>query len=857
MMLRRRTWIGVGSSLIVLMSILLLVVSGVALYQLKRVEQQVGQRSVHCALEALSGRITELDAVVLDWAEWDDSYAFIQNLAPRYTRSNLTDAIFTDLRIGFVAFARPDGSLACGLSYDSSTGHAGPLPPFLRQALRPGSPLLKCHTPADKVSGFVCTPNGLMLVAARPITDSSGHGPVRGVLVMGRYLDHAEQTMIARCTSTDISIYPVSDRRFPDDVAKVYRALFRGDRPVRPLDASIASYVGLFDVDAQPVAILRTLTPRLTYAQARASLRILIISLLIIGGVFGLIAVLLLERHILSRVVTLSEQIATIEAGGDLSARVSVTAERDEISSLATNINGMLAAVERAQRWRAEHEERYRAVVTQVQDGICLIDLETRTLIEANRALHEALDYEPEELVGRRVDNLVEGDSEDVKRSMDKVLYRVPGRHMEGQLRAKDGSLVDVEATLTIIAYNDREVICAVVRDVTQKKRAEREHLRTQEERRQAQRLQAIGQLAAGIAHNFNNLLTVIIGGIQLSRMTGPDASARHLSNAENAAVLASETIRRFSRFNRSTPVELAPLDLQAVVVEIAGICRSTFDRRIEIRTTHTGRPPTVRGDHSQIHEVLLNLCINARDALEASVDSGRPPAIEIGVEVVNVADRQAAQHGAKAGEYVRLSVRDNGIGMDADTRAHVFEPFFTTKQLGHGTGLGLSTAYGTMAQHGGWITCDSVPGEGTTFEAYLPAMQEESVAGAAAAEEIVGGTETILVIDDEEPIRSVAMDALTAHGYEVLVAEDGLSGLQILERDKDRIGVVLLDLSMPRLSGADVKARILELAPQTRIIISSGYPPTDATNVGARAFLAKPFTVASLLQTVRSVLDE
>jgi two-component system cell cycle sensor histidine kinase/response regulator CckA len=367
--------------------------------------------------------------------------------------------------------------------------------------------------------------------------------------------------------------------------------------------------------------------------------------------------------------------------------------------------------------------------------------------------------------------------------------------------------------------------------DVTERKWLE-------EQLGQAQKMEAVGQLTAGIAHNFNNLLAIILPNTQLCRAEPGREGDQRLTDIEQAGRRASEMVRQLMLFaGHAGETTTAPLDLVAIANRTADVCRATFDRRIAVQVEAAGDVPPVEGRESQIEQVLLNLCTNARDAIvEASVAA---PRIVIAVD--------ASQRGA-----VRIRVSDNGAGMTEATRLRVFEPFFTTRGIGHGTGLGLASAYAIVKQHGGKIRCESRPGAGATFDVELPATAGSTLRFAPSVLPEGAAAVTVLVIDDEPLLRRVVRAILEQDGYRVIEAADGLEGIYVFERHHATVGAVILDRSMPGMSGEDVHARLSEIDAAVPVILLSGLPSDTWKGRRPSVVLSKPADAASLVDAVR-----
>jgi PAS domain S-box-containing protein len=378
-----------------------------------------------------------------------------------------------------------------------------------------------------------------------------------------------------------------------------------------------------------------------------------------------------------------------------------------------------------------------------------------------------------------------------------------------------------------------------VVFDVTVRKRME-------EQLNEGQKMEAIGQLTAGIAHNFNNLLSVILPNVAMARTGHGAYLAARLEDIDHAARRAADMVQQLMLFARRSPgaQRREALHLGAAVARTVQICRTTFDRAIRIELSVDEAVPAVAANPGQIEQVLLNICINARDALEQARTPD--PVIQLRIE-------RSAAGGA------RIRIFDNGPGMDEQTRRRVFEPFFTTKEIGRGTGLGLATAYAIIAEHHGRITCESLPGVSTLFVVELPAAENAALPAVQPAPPMTfvqGGNETVLLIDDEPLVRRAAAAMLADGGYSVVEAEGGADGLALFERARDEIALVILDRSMPGMPGEQVAVRLRELDANVPIVLLSGYPGPAPTAVQAAAVLSKPVDAHTLLRTIRDAID-
>jgi nitrogen-specific signal transduction histidine kinase/CheY-like chemotaxis protein len=395
--------------------------------------------------------------------------------------------------------------------------------------------------------------------------------------------------------------------------------------------------------------------------------------------------------------------------------------------------------------------------------------------------------------------------------------------------------------------------IVIILNDVSERKRMEAQFL-------QAQKMEAVGQLAGGIAHDFNNLLTIIKGYSQLSLMElkESDPLKRNIEEIRKAADRASDLTRQLLAFSRRQILEMKVLDLNSIVRDVDEMLLRIIGEDIELVTLLAGDLGRVKTDRGEIEQVIMNLAVNARDAMP---DGGK-----LTIETANAEldEAYARVHVAVTpGRYVMLSFSDTGVGMTPEVRGRVFEPFFTTKEKVKGTGLGLSTVYGIVKQSGGNIWVYSEPGKGTTFKIYLPRVDEplEEVVERVVAGEFPRGTETILVVEDEDEVREVAVRILSGQGYKVLEATKGIDAFLICTEHDGPIHLLLTDVVMPKMSGRELAETLMSIRPGIKVLYMSGYTDNAIVHHGVLEtgvdFIQKPFAVDALARKVRDVLDK
>ena len=506
-----------------------------------------------------------------------------------------------------------------------------------------------------------------------------------------------------------------------------------------------------------------------------------------------------------------------------------------------------------------ESDARYRAVVRQSADCVTLIDAGTLRLLEANPAFFELLGYSEDELQELTVYDIVAHDRKEIDRNAERIIEDQERYLGERTYRRKDGSTIEMEVSVHLISNAGRLAMCAVARDITERKRSEAERARLEMRFLQVQKMEAIGQLTAGVAHNFNNTLAAVMGNLELAMAGASDRVRVFLDEALKASERAADMVREMGLFSRDPEVDRGPVRVYSVVSEVVEICRKTFDRKIEIELSAAGELPPVDSTAERLRLMVMHLCINARDALEALPPINRlNRQIKIELAKVHLDEEAAARHPqARAGDYLRITVADNGIGMTEETQRRIFEPFFTTKGVDKGTGLGLSSVYAIAQQHGGWVEVESMVYSGSRFDTYLAlGVEQEKLGEAEGNGSSLYGTETVLVIEDEESVRLMLRTMLVQHGYKFLEGEDGGHGLETLERHRGEVALVILDISLPTLSGEEVLAELRNRFPQVKVVICTGYSTSLSSFAGASDVIKKPFRVKTLLQAVRHALD-
>jgi len=552
---------------------------------------------------------------------------------------------------------------------------------------------------------------------------------------------------------------------------------------------------------------------------------------------------------------------------GDLQSEFSHVQRQDEVGILSHTFKKMqkelqdlyagqkrkIEELEIMQSALRESEEKYRTILASIEDGYYEVDMEGNFTF-FNDALCEIYGYPGNELMGMNIRKLTDRETAKQGYSIFNKVYTTgrPVKGYEWPVVQKDGTKRSVEASVSLRtnAEGAHLGIRGIIRDISEKRRLE---ARLQH----AQRMESIGTLAGGIAHNFNNLLMGIMGytSLMLLDTDSDHPNFKMLKNIEKQVASGSKMTRQLLGYAREGGYEVKPISLNQLVKETSDTFGMT-KKGITVHQDLSEKLYGIKADQSQMEQVLLNLFLNAADAMEGGGD--------LFLKTDNVTHEEMTgepHHDVKPGNYVLLTVRDTGVGMDRETRERIFEPFFTTKGLGHGTGLGMASTYGIIKAHGGYIHLFSEKGQGTTFKIYVPATEQEVKVKKEVPDELLKGEGTVLLVDDEEIILDSGKQMLKHLGYDVLLAQNGQEALELYKKNQGRIDVVLLDMVMPIMGGGETFDRIKEMHSDVKVLLSSGYSlegeAREIMERGCDAFIQKPFSLKMLSRKIGEILGK
>ncbi|MDY6951804.1 MAG: response regulator [Thermodesulfobacteriota bacterium] len=539
--------------------------------------------------------------------------------------------------------------------------------------------------------------------------------------------------------------------------------------------------------------------------------------------------------------------------------REQIRQRTEELEKANRELAQEISERKRAQKLLEESERKYKKQFEEALDAIVIADAETGILLDCNRAASELVERAKSELLGKHQRILHPGEpAEEAFTSTFRLhLAEKEGEGLETQVVTKDGVIKDVLIKANVLELEGRKLLQGIFHDITNRKRAQEERGKLEAQLRQAQKMEAIGTLAGGIAHDFNNILAALIGYTEMALEDAEEGSLlqQNLGEVLIAGNRAKGLVKQILAFSRQTDQESKPVQIRPIAEEALKLLRATLPATIEIRQDIRS-DSAVRANPTHVHQVLINLCTNAGQAME---EKGGTLDVMF-VDVVIDADFAHDHPDMEPGPYVKLSVTDTGHGMAPEILERIFDPFFTTRKVGEGTGMGLSVVHGIVTSYGGTIRTYSEPGKGSTFDVYLPIIDRQAALQTWSEQAVPGGTERILFIDDEETLSKMGKRMLESLGYDVTARTDGMEALELFRAQPDRFDLVITDMTMPKVTGADLAKEVMGIRPDIPIVLCTGFSATmdekRAEAMGIKAFVFKPVLKGEMAMTIRQLLD-
>ena len=532
-----------------------------------------------------------------------------------------------------------------------------------------------------------------------------------------------------------------------------------------------------------------------------------------------------------------------------------------EFTQLADSANAMLVRRQQAEEVLRESEEKLQAIFRAAPVGIGVVT--ERVFGHVNQRMCEITGYLREELIGRSSRMIYATDAEFERVGVVKYqqIAETGFGSLETEWRKRDGAIITVLLSSTPLdPANPTLGNIFTALDITERKKAEEDRDRLEKQLAQSQKLESVGRLAGGVAHDFNNMLSIVIGYAEMALDTLLPEEPLHANIREilDAALRSATLTRQLLAFARKQTLEMQPLNLNNVIIAFMKMIRRTLRENVKVDTRLAPDLYAILGDIGQIEQVIMNLAVNAHDAM--------PDGGALSIETANVTIDEAyalTRQDVVPGPYVKMTVSDTGLGMSRGVLEKIFEPFFTTKELGQGTGLGLSTVYGIVKQHGGMIWADSVPEKGATFQVFFPAIKsvESAEATPAVQEDPAHGTETILLVEDQEQVRKMACTLLKRYGYHVMEAPDGQTALALMASGQRTVHLLITDVIMPGMNGKELYERLAATHPGLKVLYMSGYTADIIGHHGrleaGEQFIQKPFSVKEFARKIREILGD
>ncbi len=874
MKLNSRIALNVGLLIAAVWLALFIVASWVVLSEFDNLEKTQEDRNLNRVLRALENQQQSLLISAADWGNWDATAQYIQDQNAAFAQENLVAKALEDLGIQVLLIADLEGRLIWGKA--QGAGDAGLVEPSASLLASLGKLGVNTNVHSDPAprSGIIRLPEGLFLLAVHPVHTSTGEGPSQGTVFMGRSLDSVFVEQMGLDLSLELSLQ--SEEGGPTDAPR----WFSGNR---------SSYLPLNNMEGQSAGSVRLDMPRDVHGRGGWTISLFGVVMLVSGFLFAGVLHIRLNRLVVSRLQHLSTVVRRVALHTESSEPITLSGS-DELSSLAGDINRLMLHREEARRTLAESQIQFQVIFQQMINGFALheiiCDAQGKPVdyrfLAVNPAFERMTGLKAEALLGRRVlEVLPQTESYWIETYGRVALTGEPvefenyatglNKHFEvtafRPAPQQFVTLIDditlrkkAEARNSELLEENRQARVALLGILEDQQKAEAERQKLADQLLQAQKMELVGRLAGGVAHDLNNMLQAILGHVELLMMkcrSSGDLLA-DLEEIRKSAQRSADLTRQLLGFARKQTILPRVIDFNMTINSMLAMLRRLLGEDIDLVWNPCAASTVVKMDPAQIDQILVNLTVNARDAI---IGTG---CVTVETEIIKLGEDDLLQiPELRPGPYVILRVIDNGCGMSLEVQGKIFEPFFTTKAVGRGTGLGLSTVYGMVRQNNGAISVKSESGKGSTFTLYLPRVElvEGLSASAGVAESAPPqGIETVLVAEDEPSIRIIVRRFLESLGYSVLVAETPADAMALSDTYTGDIQLLITDVIMPGMSGRELNQQLQAKRPSLKCLYISGYTAEIIAERGILgktvALLHKPFAREQLASKVREVLD-